>query len=340
MLKKIIAVLNARNKEYYRDYASLSWSVLFPILVVFGFAFAFSGNSQDIFKVAVISPGQAQNQVVSAVRKVNFIQFIQQNNQDEAIQKLTHHQVDMVLFENPGQTSKYWISSTSTKGYLLERILWGAEKSSATYERQSVEGNEVRYVDWLIAGLLAMNMMFSALFGVGYNIVRYRKTGVLRRLRATPLKAYEFLIAQVASRLIVIGLITSAIFIGCNALVHFKMLGSYFDLFLVMTLGATCLISLSLLVASRVSSEEFAGGLLNAISWPMMFLSEVWFSLEGAHPWVKSAAHIFPLTHVIRASRAIMTEGAGLAQISVHLIALTLMSIVFLTTGSLLFKWK
>ena len=66
-----------------------------------------------------------------------------------------------------------------------------------SFVRQEVEGEEIRYVDWLIPGILSMNMMFSSLFGVGYVIVRYRKNGVLRRLKATPLKAYEFLMAQV-----------------------------------------------------------------------------------------------------------------------------------------------
>jgi ABC-2 type transport system permease protein len=185
-----------------------------------------------------------------------------------------------------------------------------------------------------------MNMMFSSLFGVGYNIVRYRKNGVLKRLRATPLSAIEFLLAQVFSRLLLITFVTTSIYLGCHYFIHFRMLGSYCTLFFVMSLGAMCLISLSLLVASRISSEEFAGGLLNLISWPMMFLSGVWFSLEGAHPLVKKAAQIFPLTHVIDAARAIMTEGAGLPQISYHIIVLAAMTVVFLVAGALAFQWK
>jgi ABC-2 type transport system permease protein len=194
-------------------------------------------------------------------------------------------------------------------------------------------------VDWLISGLLAMNMMFSALFGVGYTLVRYRKNGVLKRLKATPLKSYEFLIAQVFSRLLLITITSTLVYFGAHSLIHFQMLGSYGSLFVIMIAGAICLISLGLLIASRIKSEEFAGGLVNLLSWPMMFFSGVWFSLEGMHPTVKAIAQIFPLTHVIDAARAVMTEGATLAQVSHHIVVLMVMSVVFLVLGSLNFKW-
>jgi ABC-type multidrug transport system permease subunit len=130
------------------------------------------------------------------------------------------------------------------------------------------------------------------------------------------------------------------IYVGCHLVLHFQMMGSYLDLFVVSTLGAMCLISLGLLLAARTESEELAGGVLNAISWPMMFLSGVWFSLEGAHPWVKKAAMAFPLTHMIDAARAIMTEGATLTQVSFHVAALLGMTVIFLALGALTFKWK
>jgi ABC-2 type transport system permease protein len=152
------------------------------------------------------------------------------------------------------------------------------------YTRSTVSGRSVGYVDWLVPGVLGMNMMFSCLFGVGYVIVRYRKNGFLKRLNATPLKAFEFILAQVTSRLMLIMSVTTLVFIGTHFLIGFYMSGSYLALLLVAVLGACSMISLGLLIAARVASEEFAGGLLNMLSWPMMFLSGVWFSLEGAHP--------------------------------------------------------
>ena len=95
-----------------------------------------------------------------------------------------------------------WINEKSNKGDLAERLLQAAYvKSESVPERQTVTGRALRYVDWVLPGVLAMNIMFSSLWGVGWVVVRYRKNGVLRRLQATPLSAVEFLSAQVISRL-------------------------------------------------------------------------------------------------------------------------------------------
>lgn len=184
-----------------------------------------------------------------------------------------------------------------------------------------------------------MNMMFSALFGVGFVIVRYRKNGMLKRLKATPITAFEYLSAQIASRIILIVIVTAFVFYGTHYFVDFVMNGSHFNLFLVFALGALSMISLGLIIAARISSEETAGGLLNLFSWPMMFFSGVWFSLEGAAPVMQNIAEIFPLTHVTAAARAVMIDGAELIDISYHLIVLTAQSVVFLLFGSWFFKW-
>jgi len=233
---------------------------------------------------------------------------------------------------------RYWVNDESPKGYMLERVLAGTQPDSL--ERQQVTGRPVRYVDWLIPGVLGMNMMFSSLFGVGYVIVRYRKNGVLKRLKATPLSAFEFLAAQVVSRLWLIIAITVLVFTGTHLVIGFTMYGNYLTLLLVFVLGAVCMISLGLLVAARTASEELAGGLLNIVSWPMMGLSGVWFSLEGMHPLLKQLALIFPLTHVTIAARAIMLDGAGLTAITPQLTALALMSVAFLIMGSYWFRWE
>jgi ABC-2 type transport system permease protein len=211
--------------------------------------------------------------------------------------------------------------------------------ANTPFEKQVVSGRVIRYIDWVIPGILSMNMMFSALFGVGYVIVRYRKNGMLKRLKATPVTAFEYLTAQVVSRLMLIMIVTAFVFFGTNYFLHFAMYGSYFSLFFVFALGAVSMISLGLLIAARIKSEETAGGLLNMISWPMMFLSGVWFSLEGASPVMQKIAEIFPLTHVTAAARAIMVEGAGLMDVTYHIGVLVLESIVFLIIGAWAFRW-
>ncbi len=334
-IKRLLAVLIARNKEFMRDRAALSWNILFPVFIIAGFAFTFSGKPVDLYKVGVYGNMNEARQVDKAFFSTRYIQFIPQEDLTRAIDKVDRHQIDM-LFDVKNR--RYWINETSPRGYILERVLRGS--SPLDYEKQTVSGKEIRYVDWLIPGVLGMNMMFSALFGIGYVIVRYRKNGVLKRLKATPLTAFEFLTAQIISRLWLIMLVTIFVYFGTDYFIGFAMHGDYLDLFVVYALGAFSMISLGLLIAARLASEELAGGLLNFISWPMMFLSGVWFSLEGTNPLVQKLAQIFPLTHITDAARAIMIDGAGLLDIAPQLLILTGMSLVFLLLGSLLFRWE
>jgi len=332
-LQRFWAVFVARNKEFLRDRSSLAWNVLFPTLVVIGFAFAFSGNRLDLYKVGVIGP--ADDGSNNAFLATDYIDFIPVTDSASAIVKVERHQLDMLL--DP-LAKHYWINDDSPQGYLLERILHGSGMTD--FRKQTVVGKKIRYVDWVLPGVLAMNMMFSCLYGVGYVLVRYRKNRVLKRLKATPLTALEFLAAQVTSRLWLVIAATTVVFIGTDWFIDFTMFGNFFNLLLVFLIGAISLISLGLMITARISSEELAGGLLNMLSWPMMFLSGVWFSLEGLHPWLQKLALLLPLTHLIDGARAVMIDGAGLTQIAGHLAVLTIMSGVFLWVGSLSFRWE
>jgi ABC transporter DrrB family efflux protein len=207
-------------------------------------------------------------------------------------------------------------------------------------QRAPVTGAAVRYIDWLLPGVLGMNMMFSCLFGVGYVVLRYRKSGFLKRLRATPLTAFEFLCAQVLSRLSLILTVTTILFVGISAITGLRSHGSLLLLALVAVLGALSMVALGLTVASAVASEELVGGLLNLLTWPMMLISGIWFSLEGTPRWVQWTAHAFPLTHVIEAARAVMLDGAGITQIAPNLIYLAATTLLFLGFGAWTFRWR
>jgi ABC-2 type transport system permease protein len=335
-MKKFLAVLHARNMEFLRDRSALVWNLAMPFFLVVGLAFTFSGGPKDIYKIGIVGGLDALARVAPTLQTTRHLQFIPYDNLDVAIGKVSHQQLDMLL--DVGSTPKYWINTTSPNGYLLERIVWGSEGQK--FVRQTVEGAEIRYVDWFLPGILGMNMMFSCLFGVGYVMVRYRKNGFLKRLKATPLGAFQFLLAQLVSRLFLIMAITIVVYAACNLFIDFNMQGSYWTLLLVGTLGAMSMIAIGLLIAARTASEEFAGGILNAITWPMMLVSGAWFSLEGTHRWVQQLAQLFPLTHLIDASRAIMNEGATLYQVMPHVLMMGSMSVLFLAIGAYIFKWE
>lgn len=333
-LRRFFAVLKARNLEFWRDRSALAWNLIFPVLLVVGFAVMFGNSNKAEFKLGVLQQAATIDMQSQPFLQTRYLEFVPYADLGQALKKLQHHQLDL-LVDFSGK--RYWLNDNSAKGYLAEKLLLQQLPDAS---KETVSGRQIRYVDWVLPGILGMNMMFSCLFGVGYVLVRYRKNSVLKRLQATPLTALEFVSAQVLSRLGIVLLIAGIIYIGCDLLFDFVMLGSYTDLLVVTVLGAMAMISLGLLIASRSRSEELTGGLLNMASWPMMILSGVWFSLEGAPKVLQWLADLLPLTHLVAAARAIMTDGATLADLHYPLSVLSVMTVLFLSLSAWLFRWQ
>jgi len=334
-MSKIVAVMKARNIEFFRDISSLGWNLIFPIVLVFGFSFIFSDENENVYKVGYIS-GAAPKPGLFDTR---YVQFVEMPKLAPAIEKVRHHQLDLLLsLNNPVQ---YWVNPNSPKSYLMEKILLGSRSADdPVLQRQQVQGRGIRYIDWLLPGILAMNMMFSCLFGIGYVVVRYRKNGVLKRLKATPLSSMEFLVAQVLSRLLIISVVTVIVYVGCDIFLDFYMVGSYWLLMLILLIGSLCLIALGLIAATRTTSEAFAGGILNLVSWPMMILSGVWFSMDGSPAVMQALSKLMPLTYIVDASRAVMNDGAGFFDVAPQLLVLSILTVVFLAIGTWIFRWE
>jgi ABC-type multidrug transport system permease subunit len=338
MLRRIWAIFVARNREFLRDRASLSWNLILPVALVFGLSFAFDGQ-RDEYTVGVLQEDALIDTGRHPFLETRFVQFVPYSDIDEALLKVERHQLDLLL--DPGPPARYWINPEAVKGYFIEfALLQSAAGGPESVVKQQIEGDPIRYSDWVLPGILGMNMMFSSMFGVGYVIVRYRKNGFLKRLRATPLTALEFITAQVASRMLLIMLITAFVYTGTHLLLDTRMEGSYLTLFVVGAVGAISMVSLGLIVSARVTSEELAGGLLNMINWPMMMLSGVWFSLEGTGKVMHAISQIFPLTHVLDSARAVMLDGATFIDVAPALGALTVQSAIFLAIGAAIFRWE
>jgi ABC-type multidrug transport system permease subunit len=333
MMKRLLAVWHARNLEFVRDRSTLIFTIVLPIALIVGMSFVFGGKERAIFKVGVLA--SAVDTTAHPFFSERFVDFVAFADEDDAIRKVSRHSLDLLVDVNA--PARYWVNPSSPKGYIVEKLLLQADPSA---HRQPVAGDALRYVDWLFPGILGMNLMFSCLFGVGYVVLRYRKNGFLKRLHATPLTAFEFLSAQVLSRLVLTVLVTSILYIGISSLIGFHAAGNMLLLIALMLVGSLSMIALGLTIAARVSSEELVGGLLNLLSWPMMLLSGVWFSLEGSPQWVQWVAQIFPLTHLLDAARAIMIDGAGLAAIGPHLVYLAVTAVAFLAFGAWSFRWR
>lgn len=333
MLKRFWAILVARGIEYRRDRSALTWSFVFPFLLVCGFGLMFSGEGKPLYKVGLVNEQKLDEQTASEFLQTKHLQFVEYQDNDQALLKLSQHALDLVV---DTQQRAYWVNEESASGYVVERLLLQVEPE---YARQVTSGKRIRYVDWVVPGILGMNMMFGCLFGVGFAIVRYRKNSVLKRLQATPLRATEFIMAQVVSRLIIVFIVMSLVYTACNMMFDFYMIGSYLSLMAIVLLGAMSLITLALLVSSRSESEELTTGMTNLIAFPMMILSGVWFSLEGTPAVVQTMAQFLPLTHILDAARAIMSNGDNLWDLKYNVLSLTSMTVVYGLIAAWLFRW-
>jgi ABC-2 type transport system permease protein len=333
VIRRVLSVLHARNLEFLRDRGTLTWTLILPVMLVIGMSFVFGGPPRPLFTIGVLA-ARLDSGAHPFLRE-HYAQFVAEPDAARAVHKVTHQELDLLIdFSDRG---RYWVNTDSPKGYIAEKLLLAAIPGA---RREPVRGAAVRYVDWLFPGILGMNMMFSCLFGIGYVVLRYRKSGFLKRLHATPLSAFEFLGAQVLSRFLLIFTVTVILYTVIGAVIGFHSAGNPLLLALLAALGALSLIALGLTIAARFSSEELVGGLLNLLTWPMMLLSGVWFSLEGSPRWVQWVAHVFPLTHVLDGARAVMLDGAGLRQIAPHLLYLAATALAFLAFGAWSFRWR
>jgi ABC-type multidrug transport system permease subunit len=355
-------MFKARTMEFVRDRGSLIWNLVFPIVLVFGFAFALGGSGDRLFKIGVIAPaalaipGTAPGQppdaatlAAAAGAPASGIPALLADEQvqvviydpaavpvDTVLKRLSQHQIEMVM-DPAGK--QYWVNPESPKSRLLKRLAAG-DAGLADYREQKISGRAVRYVDWLVPGAIGMNMMFSCLFGVGFVIVRYRKNGVLKRMKATPVSALNFVLAQGASRFVIVLATAVVVYTGTNLFLGFTMNGSYLLLLLLTALAILSMIALGLVFAARFKSEELANGLMNLVTFPMLILSGVFFSLEGAPDLVRKISLAFPLTHFTDAARKIMLDGASLAGVAPNLLYLGGVSVLFIAVSAWLFKWE
>ena len=331
--QRFYSIFIARNREFYRDSGALGWTLLFPILIIVAFSFMFKFDGGGIYKAGYLLPKKPTS--------IPFVEYIGFENNEEGVKKLEHHQLD--LFVDANQIPiQYWVNTGSPKSLITEDLLQAASlkpKEKEKLSRKEVASKNLSYVDWLFPGLIAMNVMWMALWGVGWVIVRQRKLGVLKRFKASPLTPLEYLLAQMLSRLIILIFVGVFIFAFAHLIHPFETKGSYLDLLIIYIVGCFSLSSIGLIIASRMSSDEMANGLLNLLSFPMMFLSEIWFSLEGSPDWVKAFAKTMPLWHMSDGMRKIMLEGYSIFQLKGSLLILILISIIFTAIGALSFKW-
>lgn len=221
----------------------------------------------------------------------------------------------------------------------VDRAASGAPKL-LKLESHSVRQRGLRYIDFLVPGIIAMTMMNSAMFGLGGTIVNYRERGILRRLKVTPQPLTVFISAQIANQLLFSVIRAVLLIMVARLLFDVHVLGNYLVLLAVVLVGSLCFVTIAFTVASFSKNREVADSIGNVITMPMMFLGGVFFPVESAPGWIQPLISALPLKYLADATRGVMIRGDGLLSVTFELSVLLAVTLVFFIASTLMWRWE
>ena len=338
-------LLGARMLELLREREVMFWVFVFPLLLALGLGFAFRDKPADKTTIA-ISGADAQH-LVSLLQDSPDHNLIHAEVVDLAHAKdgLRLGKYDLVIEPTaPGQV-QYDFDPARPESVLSHAEVDQALQSQAG--RKDVFATKIftssepgsRYIDFLIPGLLGMNLMNSGMWGIGFALVDMRQRKLLKRFVATPMRRSDFLMALASSRLILM-IIEVALLLGFGVVIfHIRVMGSLLSILVIGAIGAIAFGGLGLLTASRAKKIESVSGLINIVMMPMWILSGVFFSYErfpaAAQPFIKA----LPLTALNDALRATILEGSSFASQSGRIVVLVLWGGISFILALRWFRW-
>ena len=338
----LVQLTLARMREFYREPEAIFWVFGFPIVLAFALGIAFRNRGPGELQVAVLR-GAGDSAVARALDRSPQLAAVVLDSA-EARTRLRIGRVALLVA--PGEPVVYRYDSTRTESRLarlevddaLQRAR-GRNDAVVVRDDRVVEPGS-RYIDFLIPGLLGMNLMGSGLWGVGFSVVNARTKKLLKRFMATPMRRSHYLLGFIFSRLVFLVLEIAAL-VGFGRLMFgVGVRGSIVALGFLALLGALSFSGLGLLVASRARTIEAVSGLMNLVMLPMWILSGTFFSYarfpEAMLPFVKA----LPLTALNDALRGVMIDGTSLSALGAPVAVVTGWGVVSYGVALRIFRWR
>jgi ABC-2 type transport system permease protein len=339
-------LLAARMKELKREPEVIFWVFGFPIILALGLGIAFRNKPADATSVAVVSgPGAAET--LALLERAPQHGSIRTRVLDAAQAELGFRlgKYDLVVKPQPGGGVQYRYDPARPES-VLSRAEVDAALQTAAGRKDPLPASAItstepgaRYIDFLIPGLLGMNLMNAAMWGIGFALVDMRQRKLLKRFVGTPMRRSDFLLALTSSRLVLM-LIEVALLLGFGVLVfHMRILGSLLSILIVAAIGALAFGGLGLLTASRAQKIESVSGLINLVMMPMWIFSGVFFSYERFPAVVQPFIKALPLTALNDALRDTILQGSSLASQSGRIAILLLWGGLSFVLAVRWFRW-
>ncbi len=346
----------ASLKMFTRQKEAIIWTMLLPIFMIFLFGFV---SFEGLEKIRLGLAGRENRPVGQLVERLKDVQTLEltRGAAPSELKQLRAGERHLVLVlpnefdPAKGHELKVWVNDAKPRetqlGLLILRkvlddLTLAKHPSSGRVpmEIQSVTSRDLRYIDFLLPGVLSLAIMQSGIFGVAFGFVSLRKRGVLRRLSVTPIEPQDFIVAQVAMRLIVL-LAQIVVLVGVGIIFFdIQFAGNLLDLFIVGLLGGAVFLAIGFSLAGIAKTEDQVAPLANVVSLPMMLLSGVFFSRSNLPEVVRAVTEFFPLTYLADGMRSIVLEGAALSGIGLQLAGLGFWCLLSVWLAVKAFRWE
>jgi ABC-2 type transport system permease protein len=336
----LVQLTLVRFREFVREPEAIFWVFIFPILLAAGLGIAFRNRPADVLQIAVVTPELEQSLRREKLLEVHPLEL------PAAEEELRSGKVALLAEPGPNGSVVFRYDDTNPEGraarLLADRAIQMAagriDLVSASDELVREPGS--RYIDFLIPGLLGMNLMGSAMWSIGFAIVDARRKKLLKRLVASPMPRAYYLLSFLLSRILLL-VVEVAALVGFGALLfRVPVRGSLLELALLCVLGSLAFCALGLLLASRAKTIEAASGLMNVVMMPMWIASGVFFSSQKFPDAMQPFLKALPLTALIDALRASMLQGTHLAQMAPQIGIMIAWMVVCFGFALKFFRWR
>jgi ABC-type multidrug transport system permease subunit len=344
-MNPLVALTRARVLQLVREPAILFWVFGFPLLIGVGLGIAFRNKPREAYRLALIGPAEHAALGRAAIAKAPGLELVGADEAD-AQQQLRTGKIDLIVAATSSRAFLYRYDPTQPKSSAARQTVDDALERA--YGRSDVlaKKDEVfdqpggRYIDFLIPGLLGLNLMGGSMWGIGYAVVDSRARKLMKRFRATPMRQWHYLMSFVLARMALLVTEVVALIGFGRAAFDVEVRGSYVDLAILSTLGALSFAGLALLVAARPSKVEVASGWMNLAMMPMWFLSGSIFSYTRFPEPVLPLLRLLPLTALNDGLRAVINDGAGLAATVPQIAVLAGWGVICFVAALKLFRWQ
>ena len=339
-------LVRVRVREFIREPEAVFWTFVFPLLLAAGLGIAFRNRPPETVRVAVVGTSPDAQRTVLALRASKEL-IVEMVADDSTANRALHTAtVALVIGTDAGGGIEYRFDPSrpdarSARALVNDQLQRTAGRNDPIAVRDAaVVARGSRYIDFLIPGLLAMNIMGSGVWSIAFSIVTARNKKLLKRLIATPMSRGQYLLSFLVSRLAF--LVTEVVvLVGFGALVFdVPMRGSFVTLSVICLLSALAFSAIGLLVASRARTVEAVSGLANLVMLPMWIFSGIFFSSSNFPTAFQSVIRALPLTATVDALRAAMLQGASLPSLGSELAIISGWLVVAFVVALRIFRWR